>query len=556
MAELEPTKQSPSPQDAVQRGPVENRRDRPARSSGSTLVAVGIFLSRIAGLVRQKIFAHFFGAHSLAADAFNAAFRIPNILQNLFGEGVLSASFIPEYSGLLAKEQLEEARRVAGAVVSALALISASLVLIGVVTAPYFVPLINPGFRGEKLELTIYLTQILFPGAGLLVFSAWCLGVLNSHRKFLLSYAAPLAWNAAMIGALLWGGPHYGASQSLAVALAWASVAGSMLQVLVQLPSVIRVAGRVRPHMGWGSSSVRTVFRNFAPAFVSRGVVQVSAFIDLAIASLIGVGTVFADGPVTALTYAQTLYMLPVSLFGMSVSAAELPEMSRAHGTDAEVGEILKARLHAALRRVAYFIVPTVVAFLALGDMITALLFQSGKFGPDQTRWVWGILGGATVGLLASTLGRLYASTFYALRDARTPLNFAVIRVVLSGILGYISAILIPRTFGWDPRLATVALAAASGTAGWVEFALLRRAMGGRIGRTAIEKRYLMTLWGIALGAAAVAWGVKLLFPDRHAIWQGVAALTVYGIVYVGGTAALRVPEAKTLTRRLETLRR
>ncbi len=183
---------------------VNKTQPRPGPSKRHAfLVAAGIFLSRIAGLIRQRIFAHYFG-NSDAADAFNAAFRIPNFLQNLFGEGVLSASFIPVYAGLLARKDDEEARRTAGAVASLLALTTSVLVLIGVLATPYLIDAIAPGFHGEKRELTIRLVRILFPGAGLLVFSAWCLGILNSHRRFFLSYTAPVIWNAAMI-ATLWG---------------------------------------------------------------------------------------------------------------------------------------------------------------------------------------------------------------------------------------------------------------------------------------------------------------------------------------------------------------
>src|SRR5687767_12466212 len=190
MAELEPTEQAKMVQGVEGRAPLEGRRASAPRGGGSVLVAIGIFLSRIAGLVRQKVFAHFFGANSFAADAFNAAFRIPNLLQNLFGEGVLSASFIPVYTGMLAREREEEANKLAGAVISALALVAAVMVLLGVLLAPLLVGMIAPGFTGAKRELTIRLTQILFPGAALLVFSAWCLGILNSHRRFFMSYAA------------------------------------------------------------------------------------------------------------------------------------------------------------------------------------------------------------------------------------------------------------------------------------------------------------------------------------------------------------------------------
>src|ERR1700752_3913590 len=166
------------------------------------LVAAGILLSRLAGLIRERVFAHYFG-NSDAADVFKAAFRIPNFLQNLFGEGVLSASFIPVYANLLAREDKEEARKTAGAVAALLALSTSLLVLLGVLAAPWLIEAIAPGFHGEKRELTILLVRILFPGAGLLVASAWCLGVLNRHRKFFLSYTEPVLWNLAMIAGML-----------------------------------------------------------------------------------------------------------------------------------------------------------------------------------------------------------------------------------------------------------------------------------------------------------------------------------------------------------------
>src|ERR687898_1894154 len=174
----------------------------------AVLVAAGILLSRILGLVRNRVFAHYFGT-SAAADAFNAAFKLPNFLQNLFGEGVLSASFIPVYVRLLQKDR-DEARRVAVAVGAILALAVSVVVLFGVLLAPVLVSIFTPGFSGEKREATIRLARIFFPGAGLLVLSAWCLGVLNSHGRFFLSYSAPVLWNMSIIGTLLGYGDSAG----------------------------------------------------------------------------------------------------------------------------------------------------------------------------------------------------------------------------------------------------------------------------------------------------------------------------------------------------------
>src|SRR5215471_13715920 len=172
-----------------------------AESTGRSafMVGAGILISRIIGVIRQRVFAHYFG-NSLAADAFTAAFRIPNFLQNVFGEGALSASFIPVYSNLLARHDEREAGRVASAVLTLLALVTSIIVLVGVITTPYIISVVALGFTGERRELAIQLVRIFFPGAGLLVMSAWCLGVLNSHRKFFLSYTAPVAWNLAIIG--------------------------------------------------------------------------------------------------------------------------------------------------------------------------------------------------------------------------------------------------------------------------------------------------------------------------------------------------------------------
>ena len=198
-----------------------------AHSAGrsSALIAAGILISRVLGLVRQKLIAHYLGANWVS-DAFNGAFKLTNFIQNLFGEGVLSASFIPVYSKAVADGNDVEADRIAGAVAAILALVVAVLVVVGMLGAPIFVTLFVGGFTGETRELAIRLTRILFPGAGLFVMSAWCLGILNSHRRFFLSYVAPVFWNVAMIVALLlFGARSTGSGMpgkvDLAIVLGW-----------------------------------------------------------------------------------------------------------------------------------------------------------------------------------------------------------------------------------------------------------------------------------------------------------------------------------------------
>jgi putative peptidoglycan lipid II flippase len=510
------------------------------------LVASGIFLSRVAGLVRDRVFAHYFG-NSFAADAFRAAFRIPNALQNMFGEGVLSASFIPVYAGLLARQDDPEARRTAGAVAGILALTISILVLIGVLATPYLIPLIAVGFHGETRDLTIRLVRILFPGAGLLVFSAWCLGILNSHRRFFLSYTAPVIWNAAMILTMLEYGRHND-PEPLAVILAWGSVVGSALQILVQLPTVLRLLHGLRLSLAYHAENVRTVINNFIPVFFGRGVVQISAYVDVWLASIVPV-----VGAVSALSYAQTLYTLPVSLFGMSVSAAELPQMSGALGSETEVAAVLRARLDAGLRQIAFLVVPSVAAFLFLGDVVVGAIYltSGGRFTQTDALFVWGILAGATVGLLASTLGRLYSSTYYALRDTRTPLWFAIIRVALTTALGYLCAIPLPRHFGIDPRWGVAGLTISAGIASWIEFHLLRRTLNRRIGRTGLPAAYLAKVWTAALIAAAAGWAIHHYWGQHRPIPLALLVLLPYGVIYFTGTWLLGIAESRALFSRL-----
>jgi putative peptidoglycan lipid II flippase len=511
---------------------------------GALFVAAGIFLSRIAGLVRQRVLAHYLGGTSDAADAFLAAIRIPNFLQNLFGEGVLSASFIPVYAKLLARGDQDEADRVAGAVAALLALVTSVLVLGGVLAAPYLIDVIAPGFEGEKRELTVRLVRILFPGAGLLVLSAWCLGILNSHRRFFLSYTAPVVWNAAIIVGLVAFGQSADPG-SLAVVAAWGAVAGSALQFGVQLPVVLGLLGRLRFALDLASPGVRTVVRNFVPVFVGRGVIQISAYVDEILASLL------PTGAVSALGYAQVLYMLPVSLFGMSVSAAELPAMSSATGSEQEVAEHLRGRLNAGLQQIAFFVIPTAVAFIALGDLVVGALYQSGRFTRADTVYVWGVLAGWAVGLLAATLGRLYSSTFYALHDTRTPLRYAIVHVALAATLGYLFAIPLPPTLGIEERWGVVGLTLAASVGGWAELVLLRRSLNGRIGRTGLPLGHAAQLALAAAAGAAVAWGIKLPLAGLHPIPLAAVTLGAYGLVYLALTAALGLPEARSFVARI-----
>jgi putative peptidoglycan lipid II flippase len=415
---------------------------------------------------------------------------------------------------------------------------------------PQLLPVLVPGLKDETRAMATDFVRILFPGIGILVLSAWCLGVLNSHRRFFLSYAAPVAWSIVMIAAFVYYGPRQSVEE-VARTGSWAFVVGALAQLLVQVPAVIGLVGRrLRLAPGWSNPNVRTVLRNFGPVGISRGVVQISNYVDIAISSLLPTGTL------SLLTYATTISYVPVSMFGIGISAAELPEMSSVMGSHDERARQLRERLNAGLRQIAFFVIPSALAMVAAGDVMAAALFGHGKLaGRQNMLFIWGILAGSAVGLLASTSGRLYSSTYYALHDTKTPLKFAMVRVLLTSVLGYLFALPLPRALGIDGHWGGAGLTISFGIAGWAEFILLRRALARRIGKTGVPMSLSVRLWGAATAAGAAAFGVKQVLSISSGIIMAAIVLGTFGLVYLAATLALKVPQATLLLRRLKIAR-
>jgi len=499
------------------------------------MVALGILLSRISGLLRDAVFSRYFGL-TLQADAFRAALRMPNVLQNLLGEGTLSASFIPVYSELHHQGRKAEAGRVAGAVFALLVAAGGLLSLVGILAAPLLVSIFLSGFDAERRELTIAATRIIFPMTGVLVLSAWSLGVLNSHRRFLLPYIAPVFWNAAIIATLLFFGGRMDLSE-LTIALAWGALAGGVLQFGVQLPAVLRLEPELRIRWNLQLEGVRTALRNAAPAVMGRGVVQLSGWLDLFLASWL------IQGAVAALTAAQTLYLLPISLFGMSIAAAELPELSRHRQGGLQH---LRERLNRGLRQTALFIVPTAIGYVLIGNAVVGAIYQGGRFRPADTVFVHLLLATYALGLFASTSTRLYSSAFYALHETRITARVATIRVLVSGALGAASMFALRGVLFSGHSLGAVGLAAGASIGAWLEWWLLRRRLSARVeGDVGVPRGFLARLAAAALVGTAAAGAVYyLLLPALHPVLRGGLALALYGALYFPLTAWLGVPEA------------
>ena len=552
-------------------GPLDSAHEPVAEVAsrrGSFLVAAGIFLSRIAGLIREVAIAASLGVGGVA-DVFKAALRIPNLLQNLLGEGVLSASFIPVYSRLLEKDE-REANRLAGKILGLLLAVMAAVVAIGILFAGIITRIITPGFSGERLELATALLRIMFPGIAFLVLSAFCTGVLNSHRQFFLSYVSPVVWNATQIAfisaALLAGATEVG----IAHALAWGVLIGAVLEVAIQVPAVRRLTQGAELSLDRRSPEVRDVLTRFAPVVFGRGVVQVIVYTELVLASLLAVGGV------SALTYGQVLYLLPISLFGMAVAAAELPELSRL----GRLGHTaIKDRLHIGLERITFYVALTAAVYIFAGDIVVGALLQRGEFTAADTRLVWFVVGTFALGLLGTTQSRLLQNGLYALDRPKLVARIAVARVALASIVG--AALMFPldrfaiigshieqvgdlafrplpdalrNLPDGPPRLGILGLAIGAAVSSWVEYRLLRGAIEWRIGP--LRRMGHGARWSLIAAAAVgvLAAGLRSVTDDLPRMVAAVAVGVPVVVSYLTITAAMAVPEATALVSRIRRL--
>jgi putative peptidoglycan lipid II flippase len=482
--------------------------------------------------VRERVFAHYFGSSDFA-DAWRAGLRLPNVVQNLLGEGTLSASLVPIYAEMLEQGRKEDARRFAGAMLGILCVVASALALLGCALAPAIVALFFSRWDASKQALTVLVVRVLFPMTGVLVLSAWALGILNSHRRFFVSYVAPVFWNLAMVVAMVAGVTYFGLppqSRDLVVALAWGALVGGVLQLGWQLPFLLRSLGGVRLSLGRGVSGVREAVTSFVPVVAARGVVNLSGWVDLVLAGWLRTGAVALMG------YAQTFYLLPISLFGMSVAASELPELSRMRG---EAEQMLATRVAAALRRVAYFIVPAAVGYLFLGDVIVAALYETGEFTAAETLATWAVLSAYTLGLPASGSSRVLTSAFYALRDTETPARAAYLRVVLAAALGV--ALMLPADrLGFEAlRLGAAGLALGSTAGAWAELLVLRRALKRRIGPHGAGAAVLVRLALAAALAGASGVAIQLALPPAPPLVTALGTLIPFGVVYLAVAALL-----------------
>lgn len=523
------------------------RRSRSGRFA--SLVGAGIFISRLTGLLREQVLRALLGLDNPVAEAFSAALGMPKVLQNLMGEGTLSASFVPVYSETLGDGDAaaEEAAELRGAVFGLLVTAVVVLVLIVVATAPWLAAILLPGFEdGAKLDLTVRLSRMMAIGIGFIVLGAWCLGVLNSHRKFFLSYVAPAVWNIAIIAALAVAALGDRIDEDIAWYGAIGVAVGGALQFVIQLPTVIRTAGRLRPSLRL-TASVRKVLKLFGPAVLGRGVVTLSSYIDLILASFL------ATGALTALFAAQTLYLLPISVFAMGVAAADLPELAREQGKV----DIARERIEVGSDRILFFLLFSAVAFVSAGMLLVSALFERGSFDRSDSIVVWLVLAAFALGLAPAGLSRLLQNASYAAGDTKTPARIALVRVAVAVIVGLATMFTLDRygisgtslvfndgNPGLGPlpgaireapnmiRIGAVGLALGGAVAAWVEYILLRRHLRTTYGSLPMRSALIRLLPGALIAGATGGMGT-LLLDGVPAIPAAIVVLGIAGGLYV-----------------------
>ncbi len=514
----------------------------PSSARSATAAGLGILASRVVGFLRQRAVAHYFGAGP-AADVLTAAFRVGNVAQNLLGEGALSASFVPVYARLTREDPLAAAA-FARAALGALGLAIAAVSAAGLVFAEPLALTVAAGFDAEHFALTAEVVRIVIPMTALLALGAWGLGVLTTHRRFFLPYAAPMLWSVAQIATLVVLAPAAPSLGWLARALAWSALAGAILQGGVLLVAAARSVGGPwsgRALAAAGNPHLREAARKLPAALLGRGAMQLSGLLDTFLVGFAGAGATAALG------FAQAIHLLPMSVLGTGEAAALLPDVARA---SADVGpESRRTRdssaqqaLSFSLSRVWLLAAPVTVAFCLFGDEVVAVLFRTGRFDDEATRRVSTLLVVYGCALVANASGRVVATTLFAIGDATTPARFALVRVVVSAVLAIASL----------SSLGAVGVVGAAAVAAWVEAALLTRALRREVGTLRLGGARAGRIALLALGLALVGLGARAaaaLAFEGPAL-RGLVVLGAMGVAFVGGSMWLGFGSLRTLLRR------
>jgi len=492
----------------------------------STAVTGGMTLvSRVSGLVRDILFASLIGAGaSAAADAFYVAFRIPNFLRRIFGEGAFSQAFVPVLAEYRAKGSQDETRQFVNFLLGVFALALFVITLIGVVAAPILVTVLAPGYLDdpEKFDLTVTMLRIVFPYLFFISLVALAAGILNTYGRFGAAAFTPVLLNLSLIAAALWLAPRL---ERPVIGLAWGVFVAGVVQLLFQLPFLRRIGMLPRPRFGTLHDGVKRVLRLMLPAIFGVSVAQVNLLVNTLLASFL------VTGSVSWLYYADRLMEFPLGVFGIALATVILPSLSEKHATASR--EEFSHLLDWGLRWVFIIGVPASAALVVLAGPMLATLFHFGAFGAEDVRMSASALVAFAAGLLGFTLVKVLAPGFYARQDTRTPMRIGVAALCTNIALSLL--LVFP--------LAHVGLAAAISIAAFVNAALLFRGLR-RLGVYQALPGWPAFFLRIGLAtatmAAVIVWGSEgletwlnaapLSRALRLALWILVGAM-VYGAV-------------------------
>lgn len=463
-----------------------------AKTAG--IISMFTMLSRLFGYVRDGIGGAILGA-GMANDAYLAAFRIPNLLRDLFAEGALSSAFVPTFTKTMINDGRARAWQLVSVVINAIVLVMLALVLIGEASAGLIVHAIVPGFASdpEKLALTIKLTRILLPFLSFISLAAVLMGVLNSRERFGVPAFAPVMLNLTMITFGLFICPLFGAApEEQVVGWAWGAMIGGMMQMAIQVPAVFKQGFRWQPIINWKDPGLRRIIKLMAPAVLGLSVTQVNLFINTLIASFL------TEGSVTYLYYGNRLMQLPLGVFGVAIATALLPVTSQ-HLAQGRPDQFVKS-LSFAFRMLLVIIIPASIGIIVLAEPINRLLFQYGRFTPEAVSAVAKATVYYTLGLVAFAGVKVVVPTFYALNNARLPVMAAVVAVVVNIALN----LLLMQPMGYK------GLALATSIAALVNLLILIIALRKKVGPLD-GRRIMNSLLRVSLAAAGMG----------YLVWQG-----------------------------------
>jgi putative peptidoglycan lipid II flippase len=501
------------------------------------IVGLAVLCSRILGLAREQIFAALFGG-GLLMDAFTIAFRIPNLLRDLFAEGALSTSFITIFTRTIATDGDRAAWRLANKVATMTVIVLSSITILGIVTAPWLVHLLAPGFVGAKAELTITLTRIMYPFILLVSLAALVMGMLNAKEVFGLPAMASSFFNLGSIvsGVALgyWLDPSFGPRALMGSAIG--TLIGGSLQLGVQLPGLRRIGYKVRPDFQWRDKGVKAILRQMGPSVIAASTVQVNVLINSIFASELG------NGPTFWLAIAFRLMQLPLGIFGVALGTVALPLLARMAATGNMAS--FRSELSKGMRLALLMTIPSTIGLIVLAEPIMSVLYQHHRFTAYEAAQAAAALQFYALGLSSYAALKVLVNAFYALDRRKTPMFVSFSAVVLNLLLNWFFTV----QLGWGHKGLALSTACIATSNFLLLYFLMRQQLKQLETRTMLALLAKLTIAGGVLGGVCWLGSHYLLadWPTQAFVPKCVylfATIAIAGVAFVVVASALKIPE-------------